>query len=66
VYVYRKGNSEDTEKIGYENLVVGDLILIEAGMKVPADCMLVSGQNVTCKEDALTGEPDLLEKTPIN
>jgi len=34
-------------------------------MKVPADCMLVSGQNVACKETALTGEPDELEKCAL-
>jgi magnesium-transporting ATPase (P-type) len=34
-------------------------------MKCPADCLLVSGQNLKCKEDALTGEPDEILKTPL-
>lgn len=62
--MFRKGTAE-TETISYEELVVGDLVQIAKGMKVPADCMLVSGQNVTCKEDALTGEPDELPKTAL-
>jgi P-type E1-E2 ATPase len=65
VAVYRKGNADETETIPYTDLVVGDLVKIEKGMKVPADCMLVSGQNVQCKEDALTGEPDDLDKTAL-
>lgn len=64
IVVYRKGNAE-TMTISYEELVVGDLIQVAKGMKVPADCILVSGQNVTCKEDALTGEPDELLKEPL-
>lgn len=65
VAVFRKGKNDETETIPYEELVVGDLVQIAKGMKVPADCLLVSGQNVMCKEDALTGEPDELEKLPL-
>jgi len=65
VAVYRKGKSDETTTIDYEDLVVGDLVDVAKGMKCPADCMLVSGQNVKCKEDALTGEPDDLDKTPL-
>ena len=32
------------------NLVVGDIILIEAGMRVPADCLLIDGMDVTVDE----------------
>jgi magnesium-transporting ATPase (P-type) len=65
VAVYRKGKSDETTTIDYEDLVVGDLVDVAKGMKCPADCMLISGQNVKCKEDALTGEPDDLDKTPL-
>jgi P-type E1-E2 ATPase len=65
VSVYRKNKPDETTTIDYEDLVVGDLVDVAKGMKVPADCMLVSGQNVKCKEDALTGEPDDLDKTPL-
>lgn len=62
VAVYRKGTNDETTTISYEDLVVGDLVELSKGMKCPADCMLVNGQNVKCKEDALTGEPDEILK----
>lgn len=31
-------------------VVTGDIILIEAGMRVPADCLLIEGQDITCDE----------------
>ena len=31
-------------------VVVGDIILIETGMRVPADCLLIEGQDITCDE----------------
>jgi magnesium-transporting ATPase (P-type) len=32
------------------DIVVGDVILIEAGMRVPADCLLIDGMDITCDE----------------
>jgi P-type E1-E2 ATPase len=32
------------------DLVVGDVILVETGMRVPADCLLIDGQDVTVDE----------------
>lgn len=32
------------------DLVVGDIILIETGMRIPADCVLIEGQDVTADE----------------
>jgi Ca2+-transporting ATPase len=66
VAVYRKGKNDETTTISYEDLVVGDLVFLSKGMKCPADCLLVSGQNVKAKEDALTGEPDEILKSPID
>lgn len=31
-------------------VVVGDIVLIEAGMKIPADCVLIEGMDVTVDE----------------
>lgn len=31
-------------------IVVGDVILIEAGMRIPADCILIDGMDVVCDE----------------
>jgi magnesium-transporting ATPase (P-type) len=32
------------------DLVVGDIILIETGMRIPADCILISGMDITVDE----------------
>jgi P-type E1-E2 ATPase len=63
VAVYR----DSTEPITMDasELVVGDLINFEIGMKVPADCIMVEGQNVQTIEGELTGEPDNMDKVKI-
>lgn len=63
VAVYR--NDKNTITIQGSELVVGDLIKFEGGMKVPADCMMVEGQDTGCDESDLTGEPDEFEKKPL-
>jgi len=65
VPVYRKGKKDQTETISYEDLVVGDLIELSKGNKVPADLMCVQADNLKSAEDALTGEPDALVKEPL-
>lgn len=32
------------------DLVVGDMILVETGMRIPADCILIDGKDVTVDE----------------
>jgi len=44
VAVYR--GSTETTTINSELLVVGDLVYIESGMKVPADMLMISGQDL--------------------
>lgn len=63
VRVYR-GKAEPTT-IDYEDLVVGDLYVVENGAKIPADSLLISGDKVACTEADLTGEPDARVKVPI-
>ena len=63
VAVYR--DSDKTVTIDGEDLVVGDLFHFEQGMKSPADAIMVDGQDVTCVEGELTGEPDAFEKVRI-
>ena len=40
----------------------GDIVLIEAGNKIPADGLFLEGDSVECFEGAMTGESDLLKK----
>jgi magnesium-transporting ATPase (P-type) len=63
VAVYR--NNEKTISIDSEDLVVGDLYYFEKGEKIPADSLIISGQDVTCIEGELTGEADAFEKVPV-
>ena len=39
-----------------EDLVVGDIVLLEAGDAVPADCRIIECFSLKCEEAALTGE----------
>lgn len=39
-----------------EEVVVGDIIILEAGAYVPADCRLIKASNLKVEESALTGE----------
>ena len=39
-----------------EEVVVGDIVLLEAGNYVPADCRLLSSSNLKIEESSLTGE----------
>lgn len=64
VAVYR--GSSQLMTIDSTELLVGDVIKFEAGMKMPADCIMIDGQDVVCDEGELTGEPIGVEKTPID
>jgi len=59
--VLREGNLKITD---VENLVPGDIIILNAGDKVPADGRIIDCQDLKINEMALTGEWLLAEKTP--
>lgn len=69
--VIRNGKEE---KVKTTELVVGDIVVLEAGDIIPADLRLISSANLECLEASLTGESlpskkdekaKLEEKTPL-
>ena len=58
--VIRDGN---IKVINAEEIVVGDLLVLESGDRVPADCMLVEDSNFMVDESLLTGESVGVEKS---
>ena len=51
-----------TQEIPAQGLVPGDVILLEAGNSIPADCRLVESANLRVQESVLTGESEPVEK----
>lgn len=51
-----------TMKVSAEELVIGDIVLLEAGSMVPADLRLIEAQGIQIEESTLTGESAPVEK----
>lgn len=47
-----------------EEVVRGDVVMLEAGDKVPADCRILQATSLECDESALTGESLPVSKYP--
>ncbi|HMS24034.1 MAG TPA: cation-translocating P-type ATPase [Candidatus Saccharibacteria bacterium] len=50
-------------EIDSSELVVGDIILIEEGQKIPADIRLIKGEQLSINESSLTGESTVSDKS---
>lgn len=59
----RTTRAGETRMITADELVPGDVVLLESGDKVPADLRLVEAKNFRTEEAALTGESVPSEKT---
>ena len=59
VSVVREGK---TGEVNVKELVVGDIIILNAGDRVPADGLFIDGSDASCNESALTGEPEDVKK----
>eukprot|EP01041_Mallomonas_annulata_P010440 gene10440-21785_t len=51
------------DRINPIDLVVGDIIKLQAGDSIPADCIIINHASIMCNESALTGESDDLKKS---
>ena len=60
VKVIRSGKSRE---ISVHDLLVGDVMHLEAGDMIPVDGVFISGHNLKCDESSATGESDVLRKT---
>lgn len=58
--VIRDGN---VKVVNAETLVIGDLVILESGDKIPADCVLKEDSGLMLDESLLTGESVGVEKT---
>ena len=52
--------------ISIYKLLVGDVLEINQGDKIPADLVLIKGNQVITDESNVTGEPAHINKTPID
>lgn len=57
--VIREGKEKEIES---EELTVGDIVILEAGNSVPADCRIIESYNLKIEESSLTGETQGIEK----
>jgi Ca2+-transporting ATPase len=60
VSVIRNGQQE---VISNEDLLPGDVMLLEEGMKVPADAVIIQSNDLSINESVITGESLPVEKT---
>lgn len=62
VMTARVRRNDSMRTVDSQELVVGDIVLLEEGDTVPADCILVEQDELTTNESELTGECEALVK----
>ena len=62
VKVIRNNNVCQVER---KDIVVGDIVLLNAGEEVPADCILLEAERLSVNESSLNGESTASHKTTI-
>jgi Ca2+-transporting ATPase len=60
INVIRSGR---VREISVYDVLVGDVVKLEAGDMIPVDGILIQGHGIKCDESSATGESDLLKKT---
>jgi P-type E1-E2 ATPase len=63
VAVYRDGTL--VTKLTTE-LLVGDIVKLEKGKEIPADCIVISANDLICNESSETGESLDQDKKPLH
>lgn len=61
--VIRNGKEEEIDSL---NLVPGDIIKFTVGDKIPADCRIIDGVNISIDESSLTGESEPVRKFTVS
>ena len=50
------------QEIDAKQLTIGDVVILEEGIKVPADLILIETNKLSCDESSLTGESESVKK----
>lgn len=62
VLVVRNGK---TQEISSFDLLVGDILLLKQGDHIPADCLMIEGDELKTDESNITGESEHIKKFPL-
>jgi Ca2+-transporting ATPase len=54
--------SSEIKTVNSKELTIGDIVILEEGMKVPADLVLIESNNLIVDESSLTGESEGVNK----
>ena len=61
-----RNKSDQPIEVSVYDIMVGDLLYLRTGDKIPADCYFLSGSDLKCSEAAMTGESDDVKKGHIS